>query len=130
MALVVDASLVAHWLLPDEMAEPGVLAINDVKAEALFAPAIFWYELRNIFIVCERRSRLSHEATRVALAYVQALHIAIDFEHDDAFVLSLARNHALTVYDAAYLELALRKRLPLASLDRRLRAAFLRATSA
>ena len=136
MALVVDASLVAHWLLPDEAAKPGTPTIDGVKGEALFAPAIFWYELRifvrgpcNIFIVCERRSRLSPEGTSLALSYVQALDISIDFQHDDALILSLARAHALTVYDAAYLELALRKRLPLLTLDTKLNTAFLAAAS-
>ena len=92
-------------------------------------PAIFWYELRNIFIVCERRSRLLPEASSIALAYVQALDISIDFQHDDALILSLARTHVLTIYDAAYLELALRKRLPLLMLDTKLNTAFLAATS-
>jgi predicted nucleic acid-binding protein len=129
MALVVDASLVAHWLLPDEAAKPGTPTIDGIKGEALFVPAIFWYELRNIFIVCERRSRLSPEGTSLALSYVQALDISIDFQHDDALILSLARTHALTVYDAAYLELALRKRLPLLTLDTKLNLAFLAAAS-
>jgi predicted nucleic acid-binding protein len=124
MALVVDASLVAHWLLPDEAANPGTPTIDDVKTEALFAPAIFWYELRNIFVVCERRARLTPEATSSALGYAQALDIEMDFQHDDTVVLSLARRYGLTIYDAAYLELALRKRLPLLSLDAKLCAAF------
>ncbi len=129
MAFVVDASLVAHWLLPDEAAKPGIPTIDDIKGEALFVPAIFWYELRNIFIVCERRSRLLPEASSLALAYVQALDISIDFQHDDALILSLARTYVLTIYDAAYLELALRKRLPLLTLDTKLNTAFLAATS-
>ncbi len=127
MALVVDASLVAHWLLPDEAVKPGIPTIDDVKTEALLAPAIFWYELRNIFVVCERRARLTPESTSLALAYVQALNITADFQHDDTLVLSLARHYGLTVYDAAYLELALRKRLPLLSLDAKLSAAFAQA---
>ena len=98
-----------------------------MKTEALTAPAIFWYELRNIFVVCERRARLTPEATSSALAYAQALDIGIDFQHDDIIVLSLARRYGLTVYDAAYLELALRKRLPLLSLDVKLGAAFAQA---
>ena len=67
--------------------------------------------------------------TSLALSYVQALDISIDFQHDDALILSLARTHALTVYDAAYLELALRKRLPLLTLDTKLNTAFLAAAS-
>ena len=52
-----------------------------------------------------------------------ALGIAIDDDHDGSLLLDLARRHSLTIYDAAYLEVAVRRSLPLATLDQRLRAA-------
>ena len=83
-------------------------------------PGIWWYELRNALIVNERRGRLSAEDTRATLADLDEMNIAADARHDTPTVLGLARRHELSVYDAAYLELALRRGLPLASLDRRL----------
>ena len=83
-------------------------------------PGIWWYELRNALIVNERRGRLSAEDTRATLADLNEMNIAIDARHDTQTVLGLARKNSLSVYDAAYLEVALRRRLPLATLDRRL----------
>ena len=83
-------------------------------------PGVWWYELRNALIVNERRGRLRAEDTRATLADLDEMDIAVDARHDTPTVLGLARRHELSVYDAAYLEVALRRGLPLASLDVRL----------
>lgn len=83
-------------------------------------PGVWWYELRNALIVNERRGRLSAEDTRATLADLDEMNIAADTQHHTPTVLDLARRHELSVYDAAYLEVALRRGLPLVSLDRRL----------
>ena len=83
-------------------------------------PGVWWYELRNALIVDERRGRLSAEDTRATLADLGEMNIRSDNQHDTPTVLDLSRRHELSVYDAAYLEVALRRNLPLASLDRRL----------
>ena len=83
-------------------------------------PGVWWYELRNALIVNERRGRLRAEDTRATLADLDEMDIAVDARHDTPTVLGLARRHELSVYDAAYLEVALRRGLPLASLDRQL----------
>ena len=83
-------------------------------------PGVWWYELRNALIVNERRGRLSAEDTRAILADLNEMNIATDAWHDTQTVLGLARQNALSVYDAAYIEVALRRGLPLATLDQRL----------
>jgi predicted nucleic acid-binding protein len=74
--------------------------------------------------VNERRGRLDMAATVGVLAHLESLPIRLDVDQDGDVVLALAREHRLTVYDAAYLELALRADAPLATLDQqRARAA-------
>ena len=72
------------------------------------------------WIVNEKRGQLSAEDTRATLADLDEMNITADSRHDTPTVLGLARRHELSVYDAVYLEVALRRSLPLASLDRRL----------
>ena len=91
-----------------------------VIEEGAIVPGIWWYELRNALVVNERRGRLDSEDTRSTLADLRDLRIAIDHDHDESVLLDLSREHDLSVYDAAYLEVASRRALPLASLDRRL----------
>ena len=77
---------------------------------------MWWYELRNVLVLGERRGRLTELETARFLRDISRLAITIDSSPDEIQVLTLARRHRLTVYDAAYLELALRT-LPLATLD-------------
>ena len=84
------------------------------------APRIWWYELRNALLVNERRGRISPQQVSDTLIDSLALGIAIDDEHDGSLILDLARRFELAIYDAAYLEVAFRRSLPLATLDQRL----------
>jgi predicted nucleic acid-binding protein len=125
--LVVDASAAAAWLLPDEDGAAGRAAAADA---ALDAPWLFWAELRNILIVSERRGRLPAGAAEAFLAATADLGIRLHADPSESEVLRLARAHDLTVYDALYLELALRLDAPLATRDRRLAEAARRAGAA
>jgi predicted nucleic acid-binding protein len=117
--VVVDASVALAWILPDE--RPAALAaLQRIRDDEGLAPALWWYEMRNGLVVNERRGRLSLEETERALRDLSSLTIAIDRSPDEAAVMALARRHRLTVYDAAYLELAMRRNLPLATLDAQL----------
>ena len=116
--LVIDASVAACWYFPDESHHIADAATERIATENATAPAIFWFELRNVLLVGERGGRISESETSRLLKHVNALPIEIDRQPDEALVLSLARRHKLTLYDAAYLEVALRRTLPLASLDR------------
>jgi predicted nucleic acid-binding protein len=117
MPFVVDASVTACWFLPDErhpIADVGYLRI---AWDTGLAPVLWWYELRNILIVSERRRRLDSAATADVLRAVRKLPVDIDAGVEEDALIQLARRHRLTVYDAAYLELALRRNHPLATLD-------------
>lgn len=75
------------------------------------------YELHNIFITCERLGRTTDAHTQQAHALIARLPIELDDAAQNESLLALARRHALSIYDAAYLELALRTGAPLATLD-------------
>jgi len=73
--------------------------------------------VRNILVVYERRRRIAESDTAAFLMHLSRLRIQVDRLPDESAVLRLARNRRLSVYDAAYLELAQREGLPLATLD-------------
>ena len=118
--IVLDNSIVLSWCLADEDVPIAERAMRLVVEEGAIVPGVWWYELRNALVVNERRGRLDAGDTRSTLADLRKLRIAIDHDHDEAALLDLSRQHDLSVYDAAYLEVAQRRALPLASLDRRL----------
>jgi predicted nucleic acid-binding protein len=123
--LVVDASVVAGWLLPDEDGpedglDPAALLAGE---EPIAAPWLLWAEFRNILVVSERRGRLAAGIVEQAVEAVEELGIALDTTPSGPGVVDLARRHGLTVYDALYLELALRGRGRLATRDAALRRA-------
>jgi len=117
MPFVIDASVAASWLLPDEGHASAAAAYRRLRSDHALVPGLWWFEVRNIFVISERRGRLDGEQTRKALALLGSLPIQQDLEPDEAAVLRLARQHRLTVYDAFYLELAQRENLGLATLD-------------
>ena len=115
--VVIDASALAGWLLPDESGPD----ISDVLANSpVCAPWLLWVELRNILIVIERRGRIELDDTTEILKAVDSLGISLDTAADSGRVMALARRHGLTAYDSTYLELALRRAEPLISLDKAL----------
>ncbi|WP_051955964.1 type II toxin-antitoxin system VapC family toxin [Beijerinckia mobilis] len=123
MAFVLDASVAACWVFEDEDHPAASLALERVRVEEVWVPSLWWFEVRNILIVNERRGRLTEADTAAFLQGLACLRIAVDRAPDEAVVLALARAYKLTVYDASYLELAQRERLPLATLDKDLRTA-------
>lgn len=123
MALVVDSSVAVSWLIPDEDSDLSRRALALTFAEGLIGPRLLWYEIRNVLVVNEHRGRLlPHETERGLSAFSDLEPLFFD-DHDEAELLRLSRRYKLTVYDAAYLELASRLRQPLATFDRSLGAA-------
>ena len=123
--LVLDASLALSWLLPDE-ANPDALAVRTklLKAESVWVPAHWHLEVANALCMAERRKRLNATGVAQAVSLFTQLPVTVDLETSDRAsgeTLSLARQHTLSVYDAAYLELALRRGATLATLDGPLR---------
>src|SRR5258708_302924 len=124
MGFVLDASVTASWFLPDE--HPNAVAeaaLDQLVDDTASAPSLWWFEVRNLLIVAERRGRITRPATGRALARLAVLKVALDREADSDVIMHLARQHRLSAYDAAYLELAIRHTLPLASLNKALAAA-------
>ena len=122
-AVVLDASTVLSWCLGDEDDALADRAMQRTIDQGAVVPGIWWYELRNALVVNERRGRIGAEEVRGSLADLAEMRISFDTDHDGGVVLDLARRHGLSVYDAAYLEVAARRALPIASLDLRLRQA-------
>ncbi|MDR3440587.1 type II toxin-antitoxin system VapC family toxin [Telmatospirillum sp.] len=120
---VLDASVVASWCFPDESHPNAEAAFRRIADETALVPALLWFEFRNLLLMGERHNRLSEAQVVNSLKDVSELPIDVDHAPDESRVLSLARIHRLTVYDAVYLELAQRKELSLATLDRALIAA-------
>jgi predicted nucleic acid-binding protein len=118
MPFVVDASVAAGWCFPDEHDAQADAAIDRFASDPAVVPALWWFEIRNVLIVSERRGRIDAAGTAAFLADLGRLPIHIDSRPESEIVLTLARKHRLTAYDAAYLELALRLDAPLATLDR------------
>lgn len=120
MPLVIDVSVMASWHFPDEKSVYGDRVQNLLRNDSARLPTIWWFELRNVLLIGERRKRVD-EANNIA--FLQALsmfRLTVDALPDELAVLTLARRHRLSFYDACYLELAHRERLPLATLDQAL----------
>jgi predicted nucleic acid-binding protein len=116
MALVLDCSIVMALCFPDEASALADAALDAVTTGGAAVPAIWWFEVRNVLIVNERKGRIDAARSGAFLADLAKIPIRIDREPDNDAVLALARAHRLTVYDAAYLDLALRLGAPLATL--------------
>ena len=123
MAFVLDASVAAAWVLPDEDAAVADVALDRLGAETAKVPVLFWHELRNLLLSAERRGRIDGGYADTSMARLRRLSIVCPDESDDREVMALARAHRLSAYDASYLALALREGCALASLDRRLNEA-------
>lgn len=123
MSLVIDASIAIAWAAQDEFAPIADHAMEVVKASGGVVPPLWYHEISNIVLMNERKGRINREEADTMLQSFGLLPIEVDGEAiEQAFrgTVELARTHCLTIYDAAYLELALRGKLPLASLDREL----------
>jgi predicted nucleic acid-binding protein len=116
MPFVVDASVAVCWFSPDERDPIADTAFQLLRFDSVVTSVLWWYELRNVLMVNERRGRLDSANTAGVLRLLRGLPVAIDADVEEESLLQLARRYRLTVYDAAYLELALRKGYPLATL--------------
>lgn len=123
MSFVLDCSVTVAWLFEDE-ATPAIDELQDqLKEEVALVPGHWRLEVGNVLAQAERRKRLTPAQTSAHLELLDRLPVATDDETDSrAFreILSVARTEGLTTYDAAYLELAGRRGVPLATLDRAL----------
>jgi predicted nucleic acid-binding protein len=120
---VLDASVAACWFFPDETHPVASRAWLLIQEDDAMVPAHWWFEIRNTMLVGERRGRSTEQRTGFAINRLERMTIRHAPHPLDADVFALARKYAMTFYDAAYLELAQRARLALATLDSKLASA-------
>jgi predicted nucleic acid-binding protein len=123
---VLDASATFPWLFEDEASPATDALLDHVTEHGAVVPALWFLECTNGLAMAERRGRIDGTSLVAAVALLRRLPLVVDDAAPsralDA-VLDLARTHRLTTYDAGYLDLALRRSLPLATSDAPLRAA-------
>ena len=126
MAFVLDCSVTMAWLFPDEATEATDQLRESLVEGRAFVPSLWPVEVANVLLAATRRGRVGvHEWPQIC-ANLETLPIEIDpvsMSRVWGVVLELANKHGLSVYDAMYLELAVRMRMPLATLDRALATA-------
>lgn len=123
---VLDCSVAMAWCFEDESDGYADAALDGLVNGAAMVPSHWRLEVANVLLAAERRVRLTEADSTRFLELLGALPIEVNGEtHARAFgaVLLLGREHGLSSYDAAYLELAMRESVPLASLDQSLRLA-------
>ena len=119
MPFVLDASIVGCWCFHDEHDARADLAwdLLESKGEDAVVPLHWWFEVRNVVLQAERRGRVTEDYTLKFLRGLERFAINLAALPDQSAVFALGRKYRLTFYDAAYLELAQREGLALATLD-------------
>jgi predicted nucleic acid-binding protein len=126
MSMVLDSSATLAWVYAGEITEPIRHVFNLVSENGAWVTGLWKLEVANILEMGVRRGRHDAAFRNSTLTDLALLPISVDAETDRqawGTTLQLSERHRLTLYDAAYLELALRRELPLASLDTELRGA-------
>lgn len=125
MPFVLDASVALAWFFQDETTAFSESVLERLNDDRAVTPAIWPLEVANVISLAERRGRTTTAKSREFTRVLTSLPIDVaPIVLDDALgrVLDLARAHQITSYDAAYLVLAIREGLPIATLDSRIRA--------
>lgn len=123
---VVDSSIALTWCFEDEASPETDLLFERIRDQGAVVPALWHLEVGNVLLQAERRGRIGRADLTMRLALIAILPIAVDQETMSRAwreTLLLARAENLTAYDAAYLELAERRGLPLITKDNELGAA-------
>lgn len=126
IGFVLDCSITMAWCFPDEASSYTELIQEKLLKVKAIVPSIWLYEVANILCIAERKKRITNaQVVRFKNLLKQAPIVIDDLSADYIMTaaLDLAREQALSVYDAAYLELAMREALPLATLDKALQEA-------
>ena len=123
---VLDNSIVMAWSFADEVSHYADAVLDRLTSSSSVVPMLWPLEVANALLMGERRKRSTEAETIRWIGILKRLPIVIDDETNTrawSDTLALARGHKLSAYDAAYLELAIRRRLPLATLDGPLKSA-------
>ena len=127
---LLDASTVLTWCFPDEETQKALeISERIAGGDTVIVPSFWRHEIPNALLFGERRKRLTAEHVAAFLADLRRLPVQVDEQATPEAIfdttLALSRKHGLTGYDAAYLEIALRDDLPLATTDHALKRAAL-----
>jgi len=123
---VIDTSVVMTWCFQDQSSRYADHILDRLEADSGFVPSIWPLEVCNVLLVAERKKRLGEADSSRFIALLGELPIIIEQEPPERMlreIFALARKHKLSSYDASYLDLAMRKGLPIATLDKKLLAA-------
>lgn len=124
MPFVVDNSVVSGWYLAKQATPYTDAVLDKLRNDTAIVPPLWELELVNVARTAVMRSTLTDDEARLAVSFVLGLPISVDRTVvQPERVLSLALTYDLTAYDAAYLELALRLKLPIAAKDGALKGA-------
>lgn len=121
MPFVLDCSVTMAWVFPDEATEATDRLRDSLLNDSAVVPPLWPVEVGNVLLAATRRQRINRDDWSRVAADLAALPIVVDGDSLDRVlraVLPLADGHGLSVYDGTYLELAVRKKLPLATLDK------------
>ncbi len=123
-AFVLDCSVTISWFMPDESFNLNFL--DQVAEEGAIVPSLWSLEIGNVLLIAERKKRITLEQRQKSIHILMELPIVVDTmtsSHAWLETMELAERYNLTLYDASYLELSLRRSLPLATFDKSLRKA-------
>jgi predicted nucleic acid-binding protein len=123
---VIDNSVVMTWCFKDDNIQYSDFILNKLENFTAIVPSIWPLEVSNVLLVAERRKRISEADSTRFITLLSELPIIVDQESPERMIkeiFALARKHNLSSYDASYLDLAMRKGLPIATLDKNLLAA-------
>lgn len=124
MPFVLDSSVALAWVLPDERSAPIDQLADKLATDHAIVPAMWPFEILNALSTATRRARISSNHLHGLLGELARLPVEIEqvtMSGQPEAIGSLAARHGLTSYDAAYVELAKRRNMPLATMDKRLR---------
>ncbi|MDA3938291.1 MAG: type II toxin-antitoxin system VapC family toxin [Spirochaetia bacterium] len=118
---IIDNSVVMAWCFKDEVSLYADAVLGKLEFVKGYVPSIWPLEVGNVLLVAERKNRISEAGTARFIELLDQLPIVVEQESPDRMfkeVFALAREYRLSSYDASYLDLAMRKGLPIATLDK------------
>jgi predicted nucleic acid-binding protein len=124
--IVVDASVALAWCFPDEASDYADGVLVALEGHTILVPALWSIEITNAVLIAERRKRIKQAEIRRFVELLDGLTVIIDSQsvtESVSNILPLAREYGLSAYDAAYLDVAVRQGVPLATLDSALQKA-------
>ena len=124
--IVIDASVALAWCFPDEASDYADDVLVALEGHSILVPTLWPIEITNALLVAERRNRVKQSTIRQSVALLNGLTVLLfsqSVTESVGNVLPLAREYNLSAYDAAYLDVALRHGIPLATLDYNLQKA-------